>query len=56
MTLAELEKIRESFINTLLSMKHGRIAYHPEKPKNDGDKEDEDDLFVAAGKQNQAKS
>ena len=57
MTLAELEKVRESFINTLLSMKHGRIAYHPENPKkDDGDKEDEDDLFVAAGKQNQAKS
>lgn len=56
MTLAELEKVRESFINTLLSMKHGRIAYHPEKPRNDGDKDDEDDLFVAAGKQNQAKS
>lgn len=28
MTLAELEKVKESFINTLLSMKHGRIAYH----------------------------
>ncbi|MDD3885587.1 MAG: HDIG domain-containing protein [Victivallaceae bacterium] len=27
LTLADLEKIRQSFINTLLSMKHGRIAY-----------------------------
>ena len=26
-TLAELEKVRESFVNSLLSMKHGRIAY-----------------------------
>ncbi len=56
MTLSELEKVRESFINTLLSMKHGRIAYHPEKLKTDGVKEDEDDLFVAAGKQNQTKN
>lgn len=29
-TLAELEKVRQSFINTLVSMKHGRIAYHQE--------------------------
>ncbi|MBR2641890.1 MAG: HDIG domain-containing protein, partial [Lentisphaeria bacterium] len=29
-TLAELEKVRESFVNTLLSMKHGRIAYREE--------------------------
>ncbi len=27
-TLAELDTVRQSFINTLISMKHGRIAYH----------------------------
>ncbi len=43
MTLEELEKVRESFINTLLSMKHGRVAYQKEKDQ------DEDDLFMAAG-------
>ena len=26
-----MEKIRESFVNTLLSMKHGRIAYREEE-------------------------
>lgn len=50
MTLAELEKVRESFINTLLSMKHGRIAYQEEAKESD---EDEDDLFVAARKAHQ---
>ena len=29
-TLAELDKVRQSFINTLISMKHGRIAYQRE--------------------------
>lgn len=48
MSLAELEKVRESFVNTLLSMKHGRIAYHPAKEEDHS--EDEDDLFVAARK------
>ena len=28
MTLAELEKVHRSFVNTLMSMKHGRISYH----------------------------
>lgn len=29
-TLAELDKVRQSFINTLISMKHSRIAYQRE--------------------------
>jgi putative nucleotidyltransferase with HDIG domain len=33
-TLAELEKVRQSFINTLVSMKHGRIAYQQEKKRD----------------------
>ncbi|MBQ4106495.1 MAG: HDIG domain-containing protein [Lentisphaeria bacterium] len=40
LSLAELEKVRQSFINTLMSMKHGRIAYQK-------DEDDEDDLLVA---------
>ena len=40
-TLAELEKVRQSFINTLVSMKHGRIAYHQER------KRDHNELRVA---------
>ncbi len=51
-TLAELEKIRESFINTLLSMKHGRIAYQTEKEEE----EDEDDLFMAARKRGKSEA
>jgi len=43
LTLHELAVIRNSFVNTLKTMFHGRIAY----PKDD--KRDEDDLFVAAG-------
>ena len=39
----ELTIIRNSFVNTLKTMFHGRIAY----PKDD--RKDEDDLFVAAG-------
>lgn len=45
LTVKELSIIRESFIETLSSQKHGRIAY----PKVNKEKEDEDDLFVAAG-------
>ena len=44
LSLAELEKVRQSFINTLMSMKHGRIAYQK-------DEEDEDDLVVAPAEQ-----
>ena len=33
-TLAELDKVRQSFINTLVSMKHGRIAYHQERKRD----------------------
>ena len=44
LTMQELSIIKNSFINTLKTMFHGRIAY----PKDD--KKDEDDLFVAAGK------
>lgn len=40
-TLAELDKVRQSFINTIISMKHGRIAYQREPARNDGN-----DLFV----------
>lgn len=45
LTFGELAKIRESFVMTLSTMLHGRIAY----PK-DEEFEDEDDLFVAAKK------
>ena len=34
-TLAELDKVRQSFINTLISMKHGRIAYQREPGEGD---------------------
>ncbi len=47
-TLSELHKVRESFVNNLISMRHGRIAYH--KDENSGS-EDENDLFVAAAKE-----
>jgi len=30
LTLAELDKVKECFINTLISIHHGRIAYQPE--------------------------
>lgn len=33
-TLADLDKVRQSFVNTLISMKHGRIAYQKESPAN----------------------
>ena len=44
LTMHELTVIRNSIINSLKTMFHGRIAY----PKDD--KKDEDDLFMAAGK------
>jgi len=44
LTMHELTVIRNSIINSLKTMFHGRIAY----PKDD--KKDENDLFVAAGK------
>ena len=44
LTLRELTMIRESFIKTLTSMFHARIAY----PKDDEENEDENDLFVDA--------
>lgn len=47
-TLDELHKVRESFVTNLISMRHGRIAYH--KDENSGN-EDENDLFVAAAKE-----
>ena len=43
LTMHELTIIKNSFINSLKTMFHGRIAY----PKDD--KKDEDDLFMAAG-------
>ncbi|MFA7230276.1 MAG: HDIG domain-containing metalloprotein [Victivallaceae bacterium] len=43
LTIAELAKIRDSFVKTLTTMTHSRIAY----PK---DEEDEDDLFMEANK------
>ena len=43
LTMHELAIIKNSFIGTLKTMFHGRIAY----PKDD--RKDEDDLFVAAG-------
>jgi hypothetical protein len=44
LTMHELTIIRNSIINSLKTMFHGRIAY----PKDD--RKDEDDLFMAAGK------
>ena len=43
LTFRELTMIRESFIKSLTSMLHARIAYPKEK-----ENEDEDDLFVDA--------
>ncbi|MDD5728080.1 MAG: hypothetical protein PHV59_05915, partial [Victivallales bacterium] len=48
LTIAELTKIRESFVKTLITMNHSRIAY----PKDEV--EDEDDLFMAAQKKETA--
>ena len=44
--MRELRAIRESITNTLTSMSHIRIAY----PKENKEGKNEDDLFVAAGK------
>ena len=44
LTMRELAGIRRSFVKTLSSMMHGRIAY----PKEEGT--DEDDLFMESGK------
>ncbi|OGV46797.1 MAG: hypothetical protein A2017_14430 [Lentisphaerae bacterium GWF2_44_16] len=46
LTFGELAKVRESFVKTLSTMLHGRIAY----PKDENNEEDEDDLFMAAKK------
>ena len=43
LSMQQLTVIRNSFINSLKTMYHNRIAY----PKDD--KKDEDDLFVASG-------
>jgi len=51
LTFGELAKIRKSFVSTLTTMMHGRIAY----PKGDEEEKNEDDLFVAAREQ-QAKA
>ncbi len=50
LTFRELTKIRESFIKSLTSMLHARIAYPKEK-----ETEDEDDLFVDAERKASAK-
>ncbi len=44
MTIGELAKVRDSFVKTLTTMLHGRIAY----PKDESD--NEDDLFMASKK------
>jgi hypothetical protein len=48
LTIAELTRIKESFVKTLITMNHSRIAY----PKDEVD--DENDLFVAAQKKETA--
>ena len=50
LTIADITKIRESFTKTLITMNHSRIAY----PKEEVD--DENDLFMAAQKKNNAMS
>lgn len=45
LTFGELKKVRESFVATLTTMMHGRIAYPKDQEEND-----EDDLFVATAK------
>ena len=45
LTFGDLARVRRSFVKTITTMLHGRIAY----PK-DEDKDDEDDLFKAAKK------
>jgi len=51
LTMAELQKVRNSFVNDLVSMRHGRIAYQKESDNND-----ENDLFMAHGKTPEARS
>jgi len=45
LTFGELKKVRESFVSTLTTMMHGRIAYPKDQEEND-----EGDLFVATAK------
>jgi putative nucleotidyltransferase with HDIG domain len=45
LTFGELARIRESFVKTITTMLHGRIAYPKDEQNND-----EDDLFAAAEK------
>ena len=44
LTFGELKQVRESFVATLTTMMHGRIAY----PKDETEEENEGDLFAAA--------
>jgi hypothetical protein len=37
LTLAEFEKVKKSFISTLISINHGRIAYAPENMNEKSD-------------------
>ena len=50
MTLSELHKVRDSFVSNLTSMRHGRISYQQEENSTN---EDENDLFMAAAKEQQ---
>jgi putative nucleotidyltransferase with HDIG domain len=52
LTFGELAKVRQSFVKTLTTMLHGRIAY----PKDEQEENDEDDLFVAARRKTVAES
>ena len=51
LTFGELKKIRNSFVSTLTTMMHGRIAY----PKDETEVDDEVDLFTAAKQNNNGK-
>ena len=48
LTFGELKRVRESFVATLTTMMHGRIAY----PKDETEEDDEGDLFTAAKQKN----
>ena len=50
LTFGELKKVRESFVSTLTTMMHGRIAY----PKDQED-DDEGDLFMATARKENSK-
>ena len=52
LSMRELRAIRESITNTLISMSHIRISY----PKENKEGKNEDDLFVAAGKNDLSKA